>query len=89
MNIININYEKLSRSVNEYIMSNNTLYACPDGYIKYEYNKPIILMNNDTLNFLKEKNKYYIKEKTNKDNLIFDCHIAIANWLPFGEVELK
>lgn len=85
MNIIDINYEKLRKNVNEYIMSNNTIYTCQYEHI--EYDKPIILMNNDTLNFLKGKNKDYIKEKTN--DLIFGCYIAIANWLPFGEVELK
>ena len=85
MNIIDINFEKLKTSINEYIMSNNTIYTCPYEHI--EYDKPIVLMNNDTLNFLKEKNKYYIKEKTS--DLIFGCYIAIANWLPFGEVKLK
>ena len=87
MNIINIDYEKLRKNINEYIMSNNTIYACPYEHIVYD--KPIVLMNNDTLNLLKEKNKYYIKEVKEENNLIFDCHIAIANWLPFGEVELK
>lgn len=87
MNIIDINYEKLGKSIDEYIISNNELFACP--YVHITYDKPIILMSNDTFNFLKEKG-YYIREEKNYPILtIHDCYIAIANWLSFGEVLLK
>lgn len=90
MNIIDIDYEKLRKNICEYIMSNNTIYACPYEHITYD--KPIILMNEKTLKLLreKEKNNYYINNfKDETVSMIFDCYIAIANWLSFGEVELK
>ncbi len=91
MNIIDINLEKLRKHINDYILYNNhDIFLSADTIVKYD--KPIILMNNDMLNFLKTKNKYYItNENENIKNIptIFGCYIAIANWLPFGEVELK
>ena len=92
MNIININLEKIREHINQYILYNN-----PDIRLSIDtvvtYDKPIILMNNDTLNLLKRENKYYIiNDNINNNNvvpMIFGCYIAIANWLPLGEVELK
>ena len=87
MNIIDINYEKMRKSIDEYIISNNDLFMCP--YVHITYDKPIILMSNDTFDFLKERG-YYIREEKNCSILtIHDCYIVIANWLSFGEVLLK
>ena len=91
MNIIDINFKKLRECINDYILCNNhEIYLSTD--IVIEYNKPIVLMNNDTLNLLKTKHKYYITNNSeNSKNVptIFGCYIAIADWLPFGEVILK
>lgn len=78
MNIINIDYEKLKKEINEYILLHN------DGIYFYSENQPIILMNNETLKFLKQKN-----ENKAKVPMIFGYYIAIAEWLSFGEVKLK
>ena len=82
MNIIDINYEKLEKEIIEYTRL-QTLYM--------QYKKPIILMNNETLKFLNQKNEHYIQNenKTKSVPTIFGYYIAIAEWLPFGEVELK
>ncbi len=91
MDIIDINYEKLRCNINKYILDNNeNIFMCPDEHITYD--RPIILMNEKTFKFLYEKNTNYInncKRKTETFPMIFGCHIAFANWLPFGEVELK
>lgn len=90
MNIIDINYEKLKKEIDEYILSHNDgIYLCPESRIIYE--KPIILMNNKTFKFLNQKNEYYIQNenKTKFVPMIFGCYIAIAEWLSFGEVKLK
>ena len=91
MNIININLEKIREHINQYILYNN-----PDIHLSIDtivtYDRPIILMNNDTLNLLKKENRHYIIDNNNNNNnvpMIFGCYIAIANWLPLGEVELK
>lgn len=90
MNIININYEKLKKEINEYmILHNDEIILCPESPIICE--KPIILMNNETLKFLEQKNEYYIQNKSKSKSIpmLFGCYIAIAEWLSFGEVKLK
>ena len=86
MNIIDINYKKLRDSIGDYILANSEdLYACSNVHINIT--KPIVLMSEETLKFL-DKN-YIINNPKKNFSMIFDCYIAIANWLPFGEVELK
>lgn len=90
MNIININYEKLEKEINEYmILHNDEIILCSKSPIICE--KPIVLMNNETLKFLRQENEYYIQNenKTKSIPMIFGCCIAIAEWLSFGEVKLK
>jgi len=87
MNIIEVNFEKLKKYIDEYILYNNDGICLSVGTV-IAYDKPIILMNNDTLNFLKTKNKYFTTNNTNVP-MVFGCYIAVAEWLPFGEVELK
>ena len=58
------------------------------------FNKLIILINKKYFKFLYEKNTNYInnckrERETETFPTIYGCHIAFANWLPFGEVELK
>ena len=86
MNIIDINYEKLEEEIIKY-----TRLQALNSKSYIEYKEPIILMNNETLKFLNQKNEYYIQNesKTKSVPMVFGCYIAIAEWLPFGEVELK
>lgn len=48
---------------------------------------PVLLMNSDTLKFLNKK--YFLSEKENVISKFFGCNIAIANWLSFGEVDIR
>ena len=82
MNIIDINYEKLKEEI--------IRYGRLQALNKYE-EEPIILMNNETLKFLNQKREQYMQNesKTKSVPMVFGCYIAIAEWLPFGEVELK
>lgn len=51
--------------------------------------KPIILMNEQTINFIIQQYSTFIKEKDTKYiKTMYGCHIAIADWLDFGEVQL-
>ena len=88
MNIIDINYKKLRDSVNDYILANSEDMFSQNLDVHINIIRPIILMNEETLKFLNEKN-YIINNSKKNFSMIFDCYIAIANWLPFGEVELK
>ena len=81
MNIINIDYEKLKEEIMEYNIRLQTLN--PEFYIKYN-KEPIILMNNETLKFLNQKNVY--EKKCKSVPMVFGYHIAIAEWLPFGRL---
>lgn len=83
MNIIDIDYEKLREEIIKYTRL-QTLN--PELYIKYN-KEPIILMNNETLKFLNQKNVH--EKKCKSIPMVFGYHIAIAEWLSFGEVELK
>lgn len=91
MNIIKFDYNKLSKSIDEYILNNNTedIYLCKDSYIKV--NKPIILMNSETLKIIEKEAQIYVYSYTKKEKIpmINGCYIAIAEWLLFGDVELK
>ena len=86
MNIIDINYEKLKEEIIKYT---RLPVLNSESYI--EYKEPIILMNNETLKLLNQKNEHYIQNKNiiKSVPMIFGCYIAIAEWLPFGEVELR
>ena len=88
MNIIKFDYNKLSKSIDEYILNNNSdIYSCP--HIHIDFDKPIILMNSETLKFIERETQTYICTKKEKIPMINGCYIAIAKWLPLGEVELK
>ena len=89
MNIIKFDYNKFCKGINEYILTNNNsdIYLCP--YTHIDFDKPIILMNSETLKFIEKETQTYIYTKKEKIPMINGCYIAIAEWLPFGEVELK
>ena len=90
MNIIKFDYNKLYKSIDEYIINNNSdMYLCPYAHINFD--KPIILMNSETLKFIEKETQIYtyIYAKKEKIPMINGCYIAIAEWLPLGEVELK
>lgn len=88
MNIIKFDYNKLCKSIDEYIFNNNTnIYLCTDSHINFD--KPIILMNSETLKIIEKETQTYIYTKKEKVPMINGCYIAIAEWLPLGEVELK
>ena len=51
MNIIKFDYNKLSKSIDEYILNNNTdIYLCINSHINFD--KPIILMNSETFKII-------------------------------------
>lgn len=93
MNIITIDVDKLTKMINEYILNSRTSYMSVSE--KFEIERPIILMNEETLNKIKEPLNVlstipYSTVSYSKTNKMFQgCHIAIADWLPFGEVLLK
>ena len=87
MNIIKLEINKIQKMVNDYIY-HNTDWMFETGTIIH-YNYPIILMNEDTLSQIEKQLlqcRIMINEKSPKK--LFGCHIAIADWLPFGEVQL-
>ena len=86
MNVIKINMNKIKRMIDEYIL-NNGLYISVNEKLNIEY--PIILMNEQTLYQIKKENALLLNNYKNSFKMLFGCHIAIADWLPFGEVELK
>ena len=63
-------------------------------YIKLFHDKPIILMNLETSQFLTRENVMFYPEKNRQTRDIeyrrffYGCHVAIADWIPFGEVQL-
>ncbi len=86
MNILNIDHKKIKTAIDAYIIENNpNLFLSTSQYLRID-NKPILLMNQETLNFLIKKSIMPISPNSPK---IFETNIAIANWLSFGEVEIK
>ena len=84
MNIIKIDMDKINIAIQEYMMQQI------DTINQY----PIILMNKNTLLQIQKDYQSFCKEYFKNYNLkfskkIFGCHIAIADWLPFGEVQLR
>lgn len=89
MNIIKIDLEKLNKMVDEYILSNNSSISM-SIYTELDINRPIILMNKETLNQIKAKTIQHFDSIEKSSYPMFNgCYIAIADWLPFGEVQLK
>lgn len=85
MNIIKIDMDKIQIAIQEYMTQQNNIIK--------EY-PPIILMNKKTLSQIQEEYQSFFKKYCKNYNLkssktIFGCHIAIADWLPFGEVQLR
>ena len=78
MNIIIINLNDLRNEISLYQTSNQK--------------DPIILMNKDTYNFLKDKDTLDLIFMPNEEEeiaLIYNCRLAIAPWMPFGEVLIR
>lgn len=75
MNILKIDYDKL--------------YSEFWYQTYYKGNKIIFLMSQETLNFIKNQmfNLYFTSSK-NKTQKLFNCEIAIANSLPYGDIKL-
>ena len=57
----------------------------------HENNNPIILINNDTIEYIKNLASNILNINSSDINTVewCGCKVAIANWLPFGEVELR
>lgn len=57
----------------------------------HEGDLPILLLSNDTLKYIKNKALTYINYDPNLVTSVelYGCKIAIANWIPFGEAELR
>ena len=88
MNYIDFNAKKLQKNILNYCENNiryNTLIL-KENHIVEEM--PILLMNSDTLDFLR-KNPFLSEKEENTIPKFFGCNIAIAEWLSFGEVKLK
>jgi len=80
MNCISIDLEKLEALIKTYI---NTK--------EYIIHDPIMLMNEDTRILLKNQNQILLPFMPDKQKNIFTFwgyKIAIANWLPLGEIEI-
>lgn len=79
MNIINIELEKILEEAFIYKANNKN-------------QDPIILISKETLHFIElqtKKNFYHNDIKEDTFPMIYGFYVAIANWLPFGEVELR
>ena len=52
---------------------------------------PIVLMNKDTYNFLRDRNMldFIFMPDEEENPTICNCRLAIASWLSFGEVLLR
>ena len=87
MNVIKIDMDKIKKAIDEYVYQNTDLMFQINTIINYEY--PIILMNEDTFLQIKKESSFLLKDLKYSPRKIFGCHIAIADWLPFGEVQLK
>ena len=83
MNIISVNFSKLRNEIDAFILNRNeNVTLSPEMYI--HYNMPIVLMNEETYRLMQDKIVV-----SSDDDKIFGCRIAIARWLPFGEVKLR
>ena len=83
MNIISINFSKLRNEIDAFILNRNADVALSQEACLH-YNMPIVLMNEETYRLMQDKIVV-----SSDDDKIFGCRIAIARWLPFGEVRLK
>lgn len=78
MNIITINLNDLKNEISSYQTSNKK--------------DPIILVNKDTYNFLKDKDDtldFIFIPNEEEIALIYNCRLAIAPWVPFGEALIR
>ena len=89
MNFIDFkfNEKKLQENILSYCENNNQYNPLIFRENCTVEGMPVLLMNSDTLNFLSKKS--FSSEKENIITKFFGCNIAIANWLPFGEVDIK
>lgn len=86
MNVIKIDMNKIKQMIDEYILNDGLSMSISE---KLDIKYPIILMNEQTLYQIKKENTLFLNNYKNSFKILFGCHIAIADWLPFGEVELK
>ena len=89
MNVIKIDMIKIKQAIREYIYYHTNWIMQTNTTINFEY--PIVFMNEDTFSQIQKEQSFLIKEKcySKPQKKIFGCHIAIADWLPFGEIQLK
>ena len=78
MNLLTINEDKLIKLIT---------YFQVNEKMNREY--PILLMNEETANILEEQAIERLLKTDKKCKMFCGCHIAIADWLPVGEVQLK
>ena len=82
-NILDININKIHHLILEHEHST------------HNHDESVILMSYATLNFIKSSTDFYFFTFTTPDikdksyNKICGCNIAIADWLDFGEVEIR
>jgi len=77
-NIIKLNYSDTLQAINLY---------------KKEFSKdPVLLINSQTFEILKKEHEKIIEPNIYKIQSIpqlFGCYISIADWLSFGEVDIR
>ena len=76
MNIISIELEKVLAEIECYKKLNQN-------------SEPIILMSNETKEFIINNSQFYYSTNKKTYHTLYGHKIAIANWLPFGEVQLR
>ncbi len=87
MNIINIDLRTMQTKIEEYI-KNNEQIMIKKGSISTKYPTPVLLMSQDTFKLIKNYNSLLLIEKESFTS-IYGCYICIANWLPFGKVDIR
>ena len=71
---------------------NKKILESIECYIALFNKKPILLMSQETSNFLKNEFAMFsppLEKQIKNIEYFYGCHIAIADWIPFGEIEIR
>ena len=72
---------------------NKKILESIECYITLFNKKPILLMSQETSNFLKNEFVMFYppleKQTEYHHKYFYGCHVAIADWVPFGEVQMS
>ena len=73
-------------------VDNKKILESIEYYIALFNKKPILLMSQETSNFLKNEFAMFsppLEKQITNIEYFYGCHIAIADWIPFGEIEIR